>query len=314
MILVRVPFLAILALALLWASRPAPSSVVPQASPAAPPGPAGVDPADVAAALALLRDRGAYMINSGCRAEPSRNWPGYEALPDGMLQRCTYAVVSCAAPRLSVGQRDRCRARRTVAGPKRASVVLLEPGLERFAIWMASACATAGGDRARCLQRLFTSANEASGWQIPVAGIVFEDFDFNHFVHFGYAFRDGMTVRSDPACGWVNGNPGGEAEPNAAQDAACSRPDGVPPGVSNKVRPVSGTRSELVAWRPEFAREAPDHAETYPVTGPAGEAWRRYVREVLVTAATRDSNPFVTARAVALRRAERSDRRPLPDE
>lgn len=262
--------------------------------------------ADVEKVLGWMRrdNAGRYMITGAdCKSEPSSNWAGYEALPAGSLQRCLYTVTSCA--NLAKAHLATCEAHRQYVGPKSATVILLEPGLERYATWIASACAEAEGNKEGCLNAVYEDGVGAGNWQIPVAGIVYEDLESNNYVQFGYAFRDGLTVRADSTCGWKNGSKG-EDPPPAEQDAACSRPNATPAGVSNKARPMSSaTRSELVAWRTDYATRAPKHEESYPITGEAAEAWRQFVRETLVAACSADGNPFVTARAVALHRKGR---------
>lgn len=260
--------------------------------------------ADAEKVLRRLRqdNGGRYMVTGAdCKPEPSSNWVGYETLPDGSLQRCLYTVTSCAD--LTKAHRAICEAHRKYVGPKSATVVLLEPGLERFATWVASACAEAGGNKELCLKLVYEDGVGAGNWQIPVGGIVYEDLEGNNYVQFGYAFRDGLTVVADSACGWKNGSKGEEEPASPEQDAACSRPNTEPAGVSNKARPMSSaTRSELVAWRKEYATRAPKHKEEYPITSEAAKAWRKFVRETLVAACSNDINPFVTARAVALRK------------
>ena len=254
---------------------------------------------DAAQVLRWLKrdDRGRYMVTgASCAPEAQAHWPGYQALPDNALQRCRYTVTSCE--NLTGAKRTTCEAHRKVLGAKSATVVLLEPGLDRFAEWVASACEETGGVRQTCLKRLYDDGVTAGNWQIPIAGIVFEDMEPS-FVQYGYAFRDGMTVASDTACAWQNGSHG-ENAPSSDQDTQCSRPVAEPAGVSYMVRPMSTTLSELRAWHPDTAASVPPHAETFPVKGAAAAAWRTYVQKVIVQSYDAASNPLVTARAVAL--------------
>lgn len=222
-------------------------------------------------------DTGRYMIHGAtCSSDKQADWPGYETLPNGALQRCRYSVTSCVGLK-SPANRLMCEQHRTVTGTKSATVVLLEPGLQRFATWVASACAVAGGNRQKCLERIYNEGVGASNWQIPVSGIVYEDLEPN-FVQYGYAFRDGMTVRADAACGWQNGSKG-EAAPGLTQDAACSRAQADPQGVSNKVRPMSTTLTDLRTWRPNIVASLPNHSEAYPIQGAAAVAWRSFVQK-----------------------------------
>lgn len=267
--------------------------------------PAAPDPEDVALALGKLRARGSYMISDACKPEAQSAWQGYESLPDGVLQRCPYSVTPCGAG-LDASQRQRCEARRTATAPLSATVVVLEPGLERFARWIASACKTVGGNRAKCIDRLFKAGNGQSGWQIVAAGIVFEDLETNDFAQFGYAFRDGMTAKADAECGWTNGassRTAPQAAPTPAQDAACSAPNKDPQRISKLARPLGTTRSELVDWDPSLATALPPLPNSSAlVDGDSAQAWRLYVRKTLVEAATADSNPLVTAKAFALQK------------
>ncbi|WP_198022657.1 glucosaminidase domain-containing protein [Mesorhizobium sp. LNJC384A00] len=253
-------------------------------------------------ALSLLQqnDAGRYMIHGRvCTREKSAKWPGYESLPDGTLQVCQYTVTSCTG--LPVKAKQTCETNRTIIQSKTASVVLLEPGLNRFAAWIASACTQAGGDIEKCLAAMYSDGNGQSNWQIPVAGIVFEAMDSTGWVEHGFAFRDGLTVQSDDACGWKNG---AEAAPTQSQNEACTRPVATPLGVSNKARPMSTLLTELNSWKPDIAASVvPGHREGYPIKGEAAGAWARYVRDTLVKACSSDDNPLVTARAIMLRRA-----------
>ena len=256
--------------------------------------------ADVSKVLDWLRrdDGGRYMITGfECTPERSADWPGYESLPDGSLKRCPYSVTSCKGLKGVI--KATCEKNRKVLGPKLASVVLLEPGLERFAQWIVSACIEVGGDRSICLEKLYEAGRGESNWQIPIAGIVYEDME-PKYVEYGYAFRDGLTVKADSQCGWRNGS-AGERAPTPAENVACSRPDATPLGVSNKARPMSTTRTELVAWHPELAASIPKHVEGFPILGPGAETWRQFVRDTLVGSFTSDKNPLVTAKAFALR-------------
>jgi hypothetical protein len=265
------------------------------------PMPAELPTAEQLKVLAWFRtdDSGRYMINGAvCTSENAVNWPGYETLPNRSLQRCQYFVASCK--NLKGAEKITCESKRTVSGPKQATVVLLEPGLERFARWIVSACAEVGGDRSRCLRQLYREGVSAGNWQIPIAGIVFEDMP-PQYVQYGYAFRDGLTVRADASCGWLNGSRG-ERSPSREENEACSVPRSLPQGISNKVRPMSTTRSELVAWHSELAARLPEHEEQFPVVGESAQQWRNFVRETLVASCASDHNPLVTAKAFALRR------------
>jgi hypothetical protein len=257
--------------------------------------------ADVSKVLGWLQrdDGGRYMITGfECTPERSADWPGYKSLPDGSLKRCSYSVTSCKE--LKGTKKATCEKNRKVLGPKLASVVLLEPGLERFAQWIVSACTEVGGDRSICLKKLYELGHGDSNWQFPIAGIVYEDMESKGYVQYGYAFRDGLTVNADSKCGWRNGT-AGERAPTPAENIACSRPDATPRGVSFKARPMSTTRTELIAWRPELATQIPKHVEAYPIVGPSAEPWRQFVRDTLVASFTSDKNPLVTAKAFALR-------------
>jgi hypothetical protein len=254
---------------------------------------------DVATVRDWLRhdDGGRYMITGfECTPERSADWPGYKSLPDGSLKRCTYSVTSCK--NLKGNIKAICETNRKILGAKEASVVLLEPGLERFAHWIVSACIEVGGNRAHCLGKVYKAGRDASNWQIPIAGIVYEDME-PKYVQYGYAFRDGLTVRADAECGWHNGS-AGERVPTAAENVACSRPEATPMGVSFMARPMSTTRTELIAWHPGLAAGIPPHNEATPIVGPSAEAWRQFVRDTLVSAFTSDQNPLVTAKAFAL--------------
>ena len=186
---------------------------------------------------------GRYWVwNADCSPEKSAGWPGYESLPDGAIQSCRYAVVSCAE--LKGTNRTTCESYRSVVGPKSATVVLLEPTAERMARWIATACAEAGGNRDRCLRSVYDAGVGMSNWQIPIAGLGYEDMETSKYVQVAYAFRDGLTVHADAACAWKNGSPAGEAPPSAEQDAACTKPRparcgelSVPPGPDDADRP-----------------------------------------------------------------------------
>lgn len=256
---------------------------------------------DVQEVLKWMRKglQGRYMVTGAkCSPEALLNWPDYQNLPKDTLQKCTYTVTSCADAK-SKRERATCEAHRTFAGAKSATAVLLEPGLERFATWIASACAEVGGDRGKCLRTVYEDGRSQGNWQIPVAGIVYEDMQY--FVQRGYAFRDGLTVKADAQCGWINAD---EAPPSPQQNIDCGRPGAVPLGVSNKARPMSSaTGRELIAWDPKYSTRVPKHPEEYPITGVDAESWRRFVRDTLVTACSSENNPFVSARAFALRQA-----------
>ena len=254
----------------------------------------------VVKAWMVADDAGRYMVSgANCADEPLSNWAGASRLSAQMLRRCTYTVESCV--NLKGDSLSACLKARTVVGPKKATVVVLEAGLDRFAAWVATACAVAGGGRSKCLRLVYDVGRTESNWQIVLAGIVFEDMAPS-CVEYGYAFRDGLTVRADAGCGWPNGSKG-EAAPTAAQDAACSRSGAKSQGISPYARPLSTTRSELIAWKPSLASQIPPFAEKYPIMGAAGMAWRSFVRETLFSAAVADENPLVVAKAVALRKA-----------
>lgn len=241
-----------------------------------------------------------WISGATCRPERSSAWKGYEALPDGAIQRCQYTVTSCADLRGS--NRSVCEANRRVAGPKSATIIVLEPSSERMSRWIASACAIAGGKRDLCLQKVYDAGVDMGNWQIPIAGLGYEDIE-PRFVQVAYAFRDGLTVRADRDCGWDNGWPDGEKPPSADQDATCSKPNVRPSAVSFQARPARTTRTDVYALDPTDVAGIPAYPEKFPIPDPAADVWRTFVREALVKAYTSDDNILVTAKAVALRRA-----------
>jgi len=252
--------------------------------------------------LWFKRDEGGryWFSKAQCTPEKPSSWPGYESLPAGAIQKCRYTVTSCIG--LKADHRTECEQYRKVVGPKSATVVLLEAGAGRMARWIASACAEAGGDRDKCLRAVYAAGLSMSSWQLPIAGLGFEDMDAAHYVQVGYAFRDGLTVRADTACGWKNGHPGGEAPPPPEQDAACSMPGAMPAKVSFQSRPVATTRSDMVAYASRYASELPNYPESFPIPDAAADKWRSFVRNALVSAYSSDKNLLVSAKAVSLRK------------
>lgn len=243
-----------------------------------------------------------WIAGADCAPLKSSGWPGYESLPDGAIRACQYAVVSCAS--LKGANRASCEHSRTVVGPKTATVVVLEPTADRMARWIATACAEAGGNRDRCLQAVYSSGVEMSGWQIPIAGLGYEDMETSHYVQVAYAFRDGLTVRADSVCAWKNGYPGGEAPPSPEQNAACSKPGVRPAAVSFQARPARTTRGDLVAYDKKYNEMIPPHRAAFPIPDAAADQWRGVVREALVAAYASDRNILVSAKAVSLRKSK----------
>lgn len=245
-----------------------------------------------------------YLVNGAtCQELDAKAWSGYEGLPAGSLRQCRYTVTSCHG--LSASNKTSCLKNREVQTPKTATVVLYEPGPERLAQWIIEACAQAGGNQPECIDLLYHEGQRASGWQIPIAGLVFEDMG-PRYVHYAYAFRDGVTVRADAACSWKNGQPDGERAPTQSEDTACSSPQGTVVSTSDKIRPLSTTRADLLAWQPELASVIPQGRSNgqggWRFVGEEQVRWRAWIRQTMIKAVSSESNPFFLARAATLHR------------
>lgn len=267
----------------------------------------GVQVSSELARLTHMLDRrapGRYLVNgANCQVVDKNTWPGYEGLPSGNLLKCAYQVESCES--LEEEAEKSCQGWRKISGPKQAVVVLYEPGSERLARWIIEACRQAGGNQSSCANQLVEAGQGASSWQIPIAGIVFEDMP-PRYVHYGYAFRDAITVRAKASCGWINGQPEGERAPTSLENTQCSLPGADAVSASDKIRPLSTTRAELIAWQPLLDKQLPkgkmSEFGSWHFVGNEQALWRQWVRQTLVAASNSDSNPLFIAKAVHMRR------------
>ena len=85
---------------------------------------------------------------------------------------------------------SRRKAHRSLPDPKTAVVVLLEPDFPRLARWIVSACREAGGNQPKCQRVMFDAGQNGGNWQIPVAGVVYEDMKTSFFVQAPYLPED----------------------------------------------------------------------------------------------------------------------------
>jgi hypothetical protein len=101
--------------------------------------------------------------------------PGWEGFP---VQRCSYTVQD------------------TNGTKKTATVLLLNPTAAQAANWIRTACAKSQNECA-CHKKVIARIRQASGFQFPVAGVVYEDIIPKDGLFEAYCFRDGVTVLVD---------------------------------------------------------------------------------------------------------------------
>lgn len=115
---------------------------------------------------------GFYMAKNCNVTEAHPRWKGFP------VQRCSYTV----------SDKDGTK--------KTATVHLLNPSATQAANWIRSACAKSG-DKGSCHKKVISQIRNASGFQFPVSGVVYEDIIPRDGVFEAYCFRDGVTVLVD---------------------------------------------------------------------------------------------------------------------
>ncbi len=110
----------------------------------------------------------------------SAQLPGWESFP---VEECRYSVKD-----------------RSTGLVKSARVLMLNPTPEQAADWIRSACQQTSSPK-RCHKKVVTQIKYQSGFQFPVAGVVYEDIlpctpdGCGDGVNEAFCFRNGVTVR-----------------------------------------------------------------------------------------------------------------------
>ena len=150
----------------------------------------------------------------------NRTYPKWEEFP---VQFCSYGVTDLDGTR------------------KTASVFLLNPTAKQAAAWIKTACQNSS-EVNNCHTYLIKRIKKASGYQFPVAGVVYEDlFDKagnrkSDGVYEAYCFRDGVTVK-------VVGFEHRKTEKLSSQDIQTCL-DGAPQSALQYARIHNGTRGD----------------------------------------------------------------------
>lgn len=104
----------------------------------------------------------------------SAQYPGWERFP---VEECRYTVKD-----------------RRTGLMKSARVLLLNPTPEKAADWIRSACQAFTSPK-NCHKDVVELIKHQSGFQFPVAGVVYEDINPADGVYEAYCFRNGVTVK-----------------------------------------------------------------------------------------------------------------------
>ena len=120
-----------------------------------------------------VRQAFALYMEKNCTLERTHaKWEGFP------LKYCTYSVTD------------------QNGDIKSASVFLLNPDSSKAAGWIKTACSTKE-KKILCYKKVIKQINISSGFQFPVAGVVYEDLIPKDGVFEAYCFRDGVTTIVD---------------------------------------------------------------------------------------------------------------------